>query len=69
MENRITLHPDTPFFQLCMRVLRQHFSDYSKEKISKTIRFNNAGKLSGEYRFEVEWQDELQSGFDVFKLA
>lgn len=69
MENNlIYLSPYSPIFQVSQKVLRDHFKDYSAEKIEKTVNINNLGKLSGTYKYIVEWQSEDQSSFDIFKV-
>lgn len=68
MEKLVNLSPESQLFGIAQKVLREHFKDYSIEKIEKIIKINNAGKNVGQYRFVVEYQSEDQSSFDIFKI-
>ena len=68
MEKRINLSPDTQLFNVAQKVLREHFKDYSTEKVEKIVNVKNVGKNVGQYKFVVEWQSEDQSSFDIFKM-
>lgn len=64
MEKLINISFDSPLFPFIQNVLREIFKDYSAEKSEKIIKTPNFGT----YKFVVEWQDENQSCFDIFKV-
>ena len=69
MDKQIYLSNDSPIFPLVQKILKEHFKDYSAEKIEKIVKINNAGKYTGTYKFAVDWQDENQNCFDIFKVV
>lgn len=66
MEKLITPSFDSQLFPIFQNVLRQHFKDYSADKVEKTIILN--GNQKHKFKFVVEWQDEIQNCFDVYHV-
>jgi len=64
MDKLLYFSHDSPLFQVILKVLRDHFKDYNAERSEKTVKINGAGN----FKFVVDWQDENQSTFDVFKV-
>ena len=67
MEKQITVSPDSSLFPMAQKVLHDLFKDYSAEPVSKTIQTKQNNKTLS-YKFLVEWQDENQSTFEIFKV-
>ena len=64
MEKLININIESPLFPWVQKILRDVFNVYSAEKIEKIVKIPNLGT----YRFVVEWQDQDQSSFDIFKV-
>lgn len=63
----ISIVPETNIFKVFMKIIKAPEFQYTKDinVIEKDVKVNS---LNAMYRVKVEWQDEDQSSYEIWKL-
>lgn len=56
---------DSQFFPVVHHVLKTFFNEYNQQQSEKVIGVKG---YKNKFRFVVNWQDENQSSFDIFRI-